>query len=301
MAEVSPPFFTQGGSYDARSDRLSSTAWLADEGTIWPADLAVSQRGAGANMSVDVSSGFCYVSSDVTLQAWYLCLNDAVVNKTIAAVGSAGQSRKDLVVARCYDTQHGDGSNSWALEVIPGTAATTGTETAPATPTRALRLATVSVAYGQSSVTNANIVDQRLAAVPVAPVEWELFTNPNTTLTTANQTLDVVTKTLQVPMGCRLRLEAECYVEWPTSGAQRCDVYFVVDGNQVGAPPAIRRVPQISGGDTYQESIYHRASADVAAGSHTVKVVAKRSTGSPNITIGSTSMWISPARYAAGR
>lgn len=301
MAEVSPPFFTQGGSYDARSDRLSSTAWLTDEGTIWPADLAVSQRGAGANMSVDVSSGFCYVSSDVTSQAWYLCLNDAAVNKTIAVVGSAGQSRKDLVVARCYDTQHGDGSNSWALSVVQGTAATTGTETVPATPTRSLPLAIVSVTYGQSSILNANITDQRVAALPVAPVEWEVFANPNTTLTTANQTLDVVTKTLTVPMTCRLRLETQCYLEWPTTSDQRTDVFFNVDGSQVGAPVAIRRVPQSNNGGIYQETVAHRASIDVAAGSHTVKVVAQRSTGTPNVTVGSTTMWITPARFARGR
>lgn len=301
MAEVSPPYFCQGGTYDARSDRLAGTAWLTDEGHIWPTDLAVSQRGAGANMSVDVSSGFCYVGSDVTYQAWYLCLNDATVNKTIASVGSAGQSRKDLIVARCYDTQHGDGSNSWAIEVVQGTAAATGTETVPASPTRSLPLAIVAVTFGQSSVTNANITDQRKAALPVAPVEWEIFANPNTTLTTSNQTLDVVTKTLTVPMACRLRLETQCYLEWPTTADQKGDVYFTVDGVQTGAPIATRRIPQSSSGGTYQETVAYRTSVDVTAGSHTVKVVARRSTGTPNITVGSTTMWISPCRYAAGR
>lgn len=301
MAEISPPYYTQGGTYDARSDRLSATAWLSDQGHIWPADLAVTQRGAGANMSVDVASGFCYVTSNVTLSAWYLCVNDSTVNKTIATVGTAGQSRKDLVVAKVTDVAQGDGTNSWAITVKAGTAAATGTEVAPAAGTRELALAVVSVAYGQSTVTNANILDRRQAALPVAPVEWETWANPNTTLTTANQTLDVVTKTLTVPMACRLRLETQCYLEWPTTGDQAAWVYFVVDGTPVGSPQGQYRIPQSSSGGIYQSVASVRASYDVAAGSHTVKTQVKRSSGTPNVTVGSTSMWITPARFAAGR
>lgn len=163
------PVFTQpaGGdtapSYSALDHRLQliSPLW-AQEGVVSPhfGLLKVSQRAAGANFSVDISSGWAVIiGDDVSLQGTYVCFSSAVENRTIAAPPGSG-TRVHRVVARVNDRLHNGalaaGTYTFTIEVLTDTGSGT-----PAVPNSAISLATVSVSAGQGSVTDAHITDTR--------------------------------------------------------------------------------------------------------------------------------------------
>jgi hypothetical protein len=142
---------------------------LLSEGIIGPGDLAVSQRAAGANMSVDVADGATWVlgDDDPARQPLYRCRNDAVVNLAIAAA-DATKPRVDRIVAHVYDAQFAGAQNKWALEVLQGVATAGATDVnllgADAIGNNELELARVVVPAAAASIVNANIVDYRSGA-----------------------------------------------------------------------------------------------------------------------------------------
>ena len=177
-----PPLWMQLGTYPARIDRALADATLATEGRLW--GLAVSQRGAGANLSVDVSGGAAaIIGDDQTFQGKYVAVSRGTTNvPTNPPPTSASQRRIDLLVMSIVDTQAGAaGSTSQGvLRWVMGTA-TTGTPTAPALPGSAVELARVTLNYGDTSILNAAIdsVTNRLMAVPRnAPIICTSITRP---------------------------------------------------------------------------------------------------------------------------
>lgn len=121
--------------------------------------MAVSQRGAGANMSVDVALGHAYVDgADSSTQGGYLVYNDATKNVTIAA-SDPSNPRYDIVGVRVRDTEYVAGSNDADIVVVQGTPAASPAE--PTLPNNFLTLARVTVGAGVTSITNANLVDRR--------------------------------------------------------------------------------------------------------------------------------------------
>lgn len=164
MAEVNPPWALQNlATHTANVSRDFMTLLNGGAEGILPNSLlgtmGVSQRGAGANMSVDIAAGFCSVFGDETnVQGLYCCVNDAVVNKSIAAADPTNP-RRDLVVARVRDAFYSGSTNAWDLFVVTGTPAASPAD--PAVPNNCLTLARVAVATSASSITNANITDLR--------------------------------------------------------------------------------------------------------------------------------------------
>ncbi|WP_322767688.1 hypothetical protein [Frankia sp. Cr1] len=164
------PLFLQAASgdtaidYSAREVRQLLDAVIVSEGVIGNGDLAVSQRGAGANDSVDVAAGWAAIIGDsVSAQGKYLCRNTAATNLAISAAPGSG-SRTDLVYAKVRDkVADGGSSYDWVLDKVTGTVGG-GT---PATPASAIPLATILRTAGDSAVTTARISDARLwAAAP---------------------------------------------------------------------------------------------------------------------------------------
>ena len=124
--------------------------------------LKVSQRAAGANFSVDVGSGAAIITGDdVSNQGSYIVRSTAVENLVVPSPPVSG-SRTHRVVARVKDKLHNGSwtTYEWTLEVLedPGSGV-------PAVPASAISLATVTVAAGQSSVTDSNISDTRATAL----------------------------------------------------------------------------------------------------------------------------------------
>lgn len=149
------------------SEDRKAFAVFAQPSVATPGSLAVTQRAAGANMSVDVAAGTAVVpqgqGTETIKRVYPAVTNTATVNLAInAAPAVGGQSRNDLVVCQIRDNAvDAGGVNDWYLRVITGTAATTGAQVDPAIPDNAYALARVTLAFGDSSVTNAKITDLR--------------------------------------------------------------------------------------------------------------------------------------------
>jgi hypothetical protein len=174
-AGVDPPLWLQNAQYAALVDRDLIDAIWSSAGILYAADLAVTPRGAGANMSVDVAAGRAIVvGTDAAGQGKYLCRATSTVNLAVAVAPGPGTSRIDLVVAHVYDdaviggTQH-----FWQPEIVAGTAA--AAPVAPAQPPSSLLLATLTIPTGLAAVAAGNIADNRplvgypLQARPVTP------------------------------------------------------------------------------------------------------------------------------------
>ena len=148
------------GGYAANLDRRLIAALLTEG--VFGSGFAVTQRGAGSNMSVDVSAGEGVVTGDNTAgQGRYLLVEDEpVTNVSIGAAPGSG-TRHDLIVARVNDGHAGgDPTNDAGFAVVPGVVS--GED--PPTPATALVLARVRVAAGTVAITNAMIDDLRQPA-----------------------------------------------------------------------------------------------------------------------------------------
>lgn len=158
-----------GNVYNAREYRrllerlmgfdVVATPGTAAGGVFRPSDCAVSQRGAGANLSVDVAIGAAYVDgSQSSVQGGYFVFNDAIVNIAISPADPVNP-RIDLIGVRVRDTEYTAGSNDTAFIVVQGTPA--GVPAEPTVPSNFVTLARVDVAALAASIVNANITDRR--------------------------------------------------------------------------------------------------------------------------------------------
>jgi hypothetical protein len=159
------PLFQQNGSYPASEIRALISEAFPGTGVVGSGDLKVTQRGAGANMSVDVEPGRCVIENSTSSRGRYLCSSTTTVNVAISAAPSAGNSRIDLVLAAVSDTEYGDGADTWAVFVLAGTPGSS--PSAPSTPAGAIVLARVLVGAEVATITNANITDYRSYAAAV--------------------------------------------------------------------------------------------------------------------------------------
>lgn len=160
---VLAPEFLQTTKYSAQRMRaMMAAASIIQEGIVNFGDFAVSQRGAGANMSVDVAAGDAWILGDNTArQGLYHVGNDGNVNVAVPAA-HATNPRIDQVVLRVYDSTVIGGEKDLAtIEVISGTA-TLGASLsnltgAAALPSTAIRLAYILVGAAVTKVETANL------------------------------------------------------------------------------------------------------------------------------------------------
>lgn len=162
------PIFLQAGSYPARALRRLTEATL-HLGVVNEGDLKVTQRGAGANMTVDVAAGLVVVPAASGSNGRYLCANTATVSLSIGAAPGAGDGRIDIVIAEVRDAQYAGADNDWQLLVVAGTA--DPSPTTPAVPAGAVALAAVTVTDATTSIVDAAIFDGRSYARPVVSTD----------------------------------------------------------------------------------------------------------------------------------
>jgi hypothetical protein len=165
MALVSYPEFLQTRTYSAQQLRHLFAKLGLQEGVYGATDLQVSQRAAGANMSVDVAAGDALVQGDdITRQGLYHVVNDGVVNVPISASHGA-LPRLDQIILRVYDSTVLGVSDVPSLEVLAGTptaGATLDNRSGAATlPNNAIRLADVLVGAGVAVIANSALRDRR--------------------------------------------------------------------------------------------------------------------------------------------
>lgn len=153
--------------YSAQDDRAGLLSSVFSREGVLDLDagqLKVTQRAAGANFSVDVAAGRAAIQGDdVSDQGIYLCMSTTTLNKNTFSTGSSisapgSGSRTHRVIARVRDKLH-NGSFStyeWVIEILQDTGSGV-----PAVPASAISLATITIAAGSSSITNAMITDTR--------------------------------------------------------------------------------------------------------------------------------------------
>lgn len=140
--------------------RLSGIIVLS-EGVQQVGHLAVAQRGAGANMSVDIAAGRCYIADDHANGAGYYMGEFTAAENTVIAAADPTNPRIDRVVYRVRDLFYGDAANDSGAFVVPGTptvgATLANTTGAGAVPGSCLLLGNVLVPAGAASIVTANI------------------------------------------------------------------------------------------------------------------------------------------------
>lgn len=140
-------------TYSGREVRTWIDAIFATEGVVGLTDLKVTQRGAGADMSVDVAAGLVVITGDsIAAQGKYVARNTAVYNVALANAPTSG-TRTDFIVAELYDKQAAGGTqygwNIVARSAVPATA---------------VLLAQVTVGTNVASIVNSVITDKRAIA-----------------------------------------------------------------------------------------------------------------------------------------
>lgn len=169
------PGWLQGGSYSAQQDRINSRAADWDEGVTSRTALKVTQRGAGANMTVDVAAGGCVVTGDDTAnQGNYDVFNDAVFNLT-GFVATSLNTRYDAVVMRINDpTAGGAAGNTATIERVAGTQA--ALPVIPAIGNSMLLLAIIGpFTTSTSSITNSMVHDAHTGTGPTGVANARLL------------------------------------------------------------------------------------------------------------------------------
>lgn len=180
MALITPNYL-QTKSYAAKRDRRVNQALALQEGIVHFGDFKVSQRGAGANMSVDVAAGESWVDGDSAVdQGFYHVVNDATVNVAIAN-NASGNPRIDTLVLKVNDSADaGSGTDIPALEIIQGTPTAAATlanlNGIAALSNTALRLGYILVANGAVKIENAQIGN--LVAPRRGTTGWPAVTEP---------------------------------------------------------------------------------------------------------------------------
>lgn len=148
-----------------RSQLTMATGVGGEQGVLAASNLAASQRGAGANMSVDVASGFAYIlGDDVSNQGTYQCWNDGIVNVTGWTVPGSGTFHHRLVL-QVQDKFNNGIYSGYVANFVPVLDTGGGL---PAEPASATTLATIDIPSGSGSITNSMINDYRQRIGPVS-------------------------------------------------------------------------------------------------------------------------------------
>lgn len=165
--------FVGSGSYAASVDRMMNQM-LRTEGVLTTTALKASERGTGANWSVDLAAGWLFIKGDdVINQGLYGGYNDAIINKAFTTFAPAANPRVDSIVARYYDSEasvSGTPQDTLFIDILVGSenaaASTSNIIGQAALPATAHLLAYAVIPVGAGSVLNAYIVDKRILSNP---------------------------------------------------------------------------------------------------------------------------------------
>jgi hypothetical protein len=177
-------------------------------------DLYVSQKAAGANMSVDVNLGFGFVRNSTGTKVYPVRLYGAASNVAVTS-NATGNGRIDAVVLYIDIAESPDATatNVAKIAVVPGTAAPSPTaptdgdiSTSIGAANPFIRLANVAVGSGVSEIDNANITDTRVRAITVKRADAYTVVADASTIT-----FDVEKGSLQTTVTANRQLAVENY------------------------------------------------------------------------------------------
>lgn len=202
MSLVTPEYL-QTKTYTAMRDRLTLMHGGAIQPGVWDAgDFKITQRAAGANLTMDVATGYALVpANDSGNAGLYHIQNDASLNTgTGAANGHATLPRIDQAILTVNDTTSGgDATDTPSVTILGGTAtsgATLDNRTgATALPTGAIRLADILMPAASTTIATANIRDRR----PWARGFNRMILGGATLYTTASATMALISSANLTP------------------------------------------------------------------------------------------------------
>lgn len=156
---------------------------IAQSGVCTMGAFRVTQRGAGANLSVDVAAGQAVIQgTSVTRQGKFLVDSTATVNTGTAGnitVPGSG-TRTHRVIIRARDKQASGTAYGWSIEVLEDTGSGL-----PALPASSIDLASIAVPAGSASVTDSMITDRRGYACPSIPLSIQTLAATTATISFA--------------------------------------------------------------------------------------------------------------------
>lgn len=161
---VRNPLFQQNDTSDQSADvvrLLLRDIFNERHGIIQETAFQVTQRGAGANNSVDVQAGGIIIpGTQSSVQGFYYVVNDAVVNVPMSTGAHGSLPRVDTVYVRVRDSFYSGVNDDAAVVYLAGTAASS-----PVAPTitdpNTYRLANINVPANDNTITTADITDMR--------------------------------------------------------------------------------------------------------------------------------------------
>lgn len=158
MAIITPLFLQIDLVYNANSLGLLARD-VVRGGVTTSGGMLVSQRGAGANMSVDVAAGVAWVpGTESPGQPTYRVRNDATENVAISGADPTNP-RVDVVAIQVRDSAFSGADDDGRIIVVQGTAASS--PAVPSLPANAIPLAYVAVGAQVTEIIAANITDMR--------------------------------------------------------------------------------------------------------------------------------------------
>jgi hypothetical protein len=199
---VHTPTFMQPGvsdpaiQYSAQEFRQYVRAQLAiatgvagEQGVTSGTSFTVTQRGLGANLSVDVAGGLAFVTGDdVTNQGPYQAWNDGTVNVTGWTVPGSGTFHHRLIL-QIEDRLNNTGFAGYSGNLLPVLDSGGGL---PAEPASAITLATIDIPSGSGSITTSMINDYRQRIGPVSVQRTADLTRTHATSPTDDPVLQLL-------------------------------------------------------------------------------------------------------------
>lgn len=198
MTYNTPIWLDNGSSYSADADRHLIGAVFEESGVLGSTELKVSQRGAGANQSVDVALGRALIPQQSDATGKYLCRLTGSVQNIALNSPPGSNSRYDVIYAEVRDATISGSDNDWRITFVEGTAA--ASPSVPALPhDHCIALARVLRASGDSTVNDAEITDMRNLAYLSS---WRRKYNERTAVTASiNSTTTVAICTVALTPG----------------------------------------------------------------------------------------------------
>lgn len=263
------------------------------EGVAGTGDMAVTQRGAGANYSVDIAAGRALVQGDsITNQGMYYAYNDGTINLTGFTAAHATLPRIDRVCLRVRDAFHGDAANDLAFVIVTGTATSGATlvnlNGVAAVPASHLLLANILIPAASSTITTANIdtaVRPLVTSYGSELAHTEFTSSVNCTATTEATANTIVTGAAVTADGVTpLMIEFWCeIVAASTTLAMRFWLYDSLNG---GAATSIGSIGELDLTSTVGAPAPLRRRLTPASGSHVFSVRGSVNTGTGTATAG---------------
>jgi hypothetical protein len=290
--------FTQQGvgttpGYSALDDRRSNSGSLQEGVYGTPtlvtaggvantpdADFMVTQRAAGANLSIDVnmpSGGFAYVQGDtISGQGLYTVpVHASNINEAIAAA-DATNPRVDSVILELQDNVHdGSGGNGARTRVLTGTptpgATLANRSGAVALPGSALLLADVLVGNGVTTLANAVMRDRRKwargAYLKILRNSNAAAGNDYTTTSTTDVLIDGTNLQPRIECsGAPLRISLRSSVQ-NLNATDLVDISYKIDGAAIDGGALFELTSAVAGQDVPFSAL---TDTIPAAGSHLV-------------------------------